>query len=349
MAENITTVLSLDDAGKISGDDYVYLVQGKGSDRDRKAKLSALKTFIASGDLGDITATSVTIAPLGKLAVVDSSHTQKGPIQLWLRPVDIENSQYFRFEVYGAGSGIRSAAPVFIDAPGGLTSTDITATGTVSLPGAKFTPATSSGAVPIAEIAYLYVTQSANFEGTAEFAGDITAKKITASGTIASSSDSGSAALTPSAVIVTDSDGSNFAIVQDTHVKVQNAAGNSLITSESVTTPELVTGKITPKSTPLNVAGNATVTGDLTVNGSLKIGDAGGYYPTIVTEIGEGEYVESKTESTNVMVLAYNDSIQSAVKVYYKCNGSVQSATIAKAAAGMFFKSNDGNTYQVKS
>lgn len=42
MAENITTVLKLDDAGKISGDDYVYLVQGKGSDRDRKAKLSAL-------------------------------------------------------------------------------------------------------------------------------------------------------------------------------------------------------------------------------------------------------------------------------------------------------------------
>lgn len=42
MAENITTLLDMDDADNVSGDDYLYLVQGSGSKRDRKLKLSAL-------------------------------------------------------------------------------------------------------------------------------------------------------------------------------------------------------------------------------------------------------------------------------------------------------------------
>ncbi len=42
MAENITTLLDMTDAENISGDDYLYLVQGSGSKRDRKLKLSAL-------------------------------------------------------------------------------------------------------------------------------------------------------------------------------------------------------------------------------------------------------------------------------------------------------------------
>ncbi|PBC72443.1 hypothetical protein [Fibrobacter intestinalis] len=39
MAENITTLLDMDDAENISGDDYLYLVQGSGSKRDRKVKV----------------------------------------------------------------------------------------------------------------------------------------------------------------------------------------------------------------------------------------------------------------------------------------------------------------------
>ncbi|PBC73042.1 hypothetical protein [Fibrobacter intestinalis] len=42
MEENITTLLDMDEAENISGDDYLYLVQGCGSKRDRKLKLSAL-------------------------------------------------------------------------------------------------------------------------------------------------------------------------------------------------------------------------------------------------------------------------------------------------------------------
>ena len=42
MAENITTLLDMTDAENISGDDYLYIVQGSGSNRDRKLKLSAL-------------------------------------------------------------------------------------------------------------------------------------------------------------------------------------------------------------------------------------------------------------------------------------------------------------------
>ena len=42
MAENITTLLEKPDAENVSGSDYLYLVQGTGSDRDRKISLSAL-------------------------------------------------------------------------------------------------------------------------------------------------------------------------------------------------------------------------------------------------------------------------------------------------------------------
>ncbi len=42
MAENITTVLDMTDAENISGDDYLYIVQGSGSKRDRKVKVVEL-------------------------------------------------------------------------------------------------------------------------------------------------------------------------------------------------------------------------------------------------------------------------------------------------------------------
>ncbi len=42
MAENITTLLEKPDAENVSGSDYLYLVQGTGSDRDRKIKLDSL-------------------------------------------------------------------------------------------------------------------------------------------------------------------------------------------------------------------------------------------------------------------------------------------------------------------
>lgn len=42
MAENITTLLEKPDAENVSGSDYIYIVQGSGSKRDRKIKLDAL-------------------------------------------------------------------------------------------------------------------------------------------------------------------------------------------------------------------------------------------------------------------------------------------------------------------
>lgn len=42
MAENVTTLLEKPDAENVSGSDYLYLVQGTGSDRDRKISLAAL-------------------------------------------------------------------------------------------------------------------------------------------------------------------------------------------------------------------------------------------------------------------------------------------------------------------
>ena len=42
MAENITTLLEKPDAENVSGSDYIYIVQGSGSKRDRKINLDAL-------------------------------------------------------------------------------------------------------------------------------------------------------------------------------------------------------------------------------------------------------------------------------------------------------------------
>lgn len=45
MAENITTLLELLEAGTLSEDDVIYIVHGSGTDRDRKLKLSKLRVF----------------------------------------------------------------------------------------------------------------------------------------------------------------------------------------------------------------------------------------------------------------------------------------------------------------
>lgn len=46
MAQNITTLLQKDDAGELSGNDLLYIVQGTGSNRDRKLKLAALLSHL---------------------------------------------------------------------------------------------------------------------------------------------------------------------------------------------------------------------------------------------------------------------------------------------------------------
>lgn len=47
MAENITTLLELLDAGELSENDLIYIVHGSGSNRDRKLKLSRLQLHCA--------------------------------------------------------------------------------------------------------------------------------------------------------------------------------------------------------------------------------------------------------------------------------------------------------------
>lgn len=49
MANNITTLLQKDDADNLKDDDLLYLVQGTGSNRDRKLKLEALQAYMMSG------------------------------------------------------------------------------------------------------------------------------------------------------------------------------------------------------------------------------------------------------------------------------------------------------------
>ncbi|SHL04270.1 polymer-forming cytoskeletal protein [Fibrobacter sp. UWH4] len=61
MAQNITTLLEKDYADTLSGNDLFYLVQGTGSNRDRKLQLSALVAYIMAGGSNEMTLHKLTI------------------------------------------------------------------------------------------------------------------------------------------------------------------------------------------------------------------------------------------------------------------------------------------------
>lgn len=208
MAENITTLLDMTDAENISGDDYLYLVQGSGSKRDRKVRLGDIfasmegwKRFAQYGEtqnfeLGEWDGDSVIMArPLisnhssvypssvtvsqsqesgisivvaeltddGSCTLTYGSETatlHKGEIAILYSFAAVGNAIFRISVIPSAAFGIFEKLKVI---------------GETILPGATFTPATSSGAVPVAELAYLKVLESLDVEkgmtvkGEAEF------------------------------------------------------------------------------------------------------------------------------------------------------------------------------------
>lgn len=208
MAENITTLLDMDDAENISGDDYLYLVQGSGSKRDRKVRLGDIfasmegwKRFAQYGEtqnfeLGEWDGDSVIMArPLisnhssvypssvtvsqsqesgisivvaeltddGSCTLTYGSETatlHKGEIAILYSFAAVGNAIFRISVIPSAAFGIFEKLKVI---------------GETILPGATFTPATSSGAVPVAKLSYLKVLESLDVEkgmtvkGEAEF------------------------------------------------------------------------------------------------------------------------------------------------------------------------------------
>ena len=208
MAENITTLLDMDDAENISGDDYLYLVQGSGSKRDRKVRLGDIfasmegwKRFTQYGEtqnfeLGEWDGDSVIMArPLisnhssvypssvtvsqsqaSGISIVVAELTDDGSCTL---TYGSETATLHKGEIailysfYAVGNAIFRISVIPSAAFGIFEKLKVI--GETILPGATFTPATSSGAVPVAELAYLKVLESLDVEkgmtvkGEAEF------------------------------------------------------------------------------------------------------------------------------------------------------------------------------------
>lgn len=208
MAENITTLLDMTDAENISGDDYLYIVQGSGSKRDRKVRLGDIfasmegwKRFTQYGEtqnfeLGEWNGDSVIMArPLisNHSSVYPSSVTvsqsQASGISIVVAELTDDGSCTLTYGSETATLHVGEIAILYSFVAGGNAIFRISVIpssafgifeklkviGETILPGATFTPATSSGAVPVAKLAYLKVLESLDVEkgmtvkGEAEF------------------------------------------------------------------------------------------------------------------------------------------------------------------------------------
>lgn len=208
MAENITTLLDMDDAENISGDDYLYLVQGSGSKRDRKVRLGDIfasmegwKRFAQYGEtqnfeLGEWDGDSVIMArPLisnhssvypssvtvsqsqeSGISIVVAELTDDGSCTLTYgsETATLHKGEIAILYSFAAVGNAIFRISVIPSAAFGIFE-KLKVNGETILPGATFTPAKSSGAVPVAKISYLNVLESLDVEkgmtvkGEAEF------------------------------------------------------------------------------------------------------------------------------------------------------------------------------------
>lgn len=84
MAENITTLLELLDAGELSENDLIYIVHGSGSNRDRKLKLSRLQLHCAKVIVNNEDDFPATLSD--KFSLSDSPEHRHGDI--WFSVID---------------------------------------------------------------------------------------------------------------------------------------------------------------------------------------------------------------------------------------------------------------------
>lgn len=59
--QSVDTVLNKPDAGPLTGDEYFYLIQGTGSDRDKKLKLAVLAAYLIGGGVDEIEAKKIIV------------------------------------------------------------------------------------------------------------------------------------------------------------------------------------------------------------------------------------------------------------------------------------------------
>lgn len=330
MAENITTVNNLPEAGDISGEDLIYLVQGSGSDRDRRLKVAALESYM------------------------NSDHV------IYVNEADEEDDTDHRYledcfngttaAATSAGGDIAFEAT---DSRGGYVIIGTIGDGKVT------EGKIATGAVTGWKIADNAVTGSHIQDGT------IGSSKLATLDAVTVKKINGGNSGTSGDYVVVD----NETVSGDLDVKGKATLGSSLVTVDPDTQTVEVSGDLTAtgavnaasvtatgSAKANSVTAGSVTTGDLTVNGEFKLGEKGGALPVEIVSWSDASTDADVSEMSGhgfVLVENTNES-NSAVYVQYvsfdnRLSRTTKRLQILSGGAALFFATNDGtNAYQQK-
>lgn len=337
MAENITTVNNLPDAGAVAGDDLIYLVQGTGSDRDRKLKIAALESYI-NGD---------------HVIYVNAADESDDIDHRYL-------ADCFNGTTAAATSAGGDIAFEATDSRGGYVIIGTIGDGKVTegkiATGAVTEWKIADGAVKGPHIADKNVT-------TAKLAdGAVTSDKLATLDSITVKQVKGGNEGTTGNYVIVD----NGTVAGDLDVKGKAMLGSSLVNVDPDTQTVDVAGSVTATGTVKGAAVKGTTvsgttvtcntvtagsvtTGDITVNGTLRLGDKGGALPVeVVSWSNSGTDADISDMDGNGFVLVENtNDSNAAVYVEYVSYDNRQSRTtkrkqILSGGAALFFATSDG-------
>lgn len=260
MAENITTVPNLPEAGDPSLSDLLYLVQGEGSDRDRKVTLERLRDFVQSV-FGKISCTSLTVKEGGTLSMTYND-SQAGNVTLEIRPYATLQDKTFRISLSGSLSALKVAQKLLLES--GLSVTgDAEVSGTISAKTIEGTNAGTSGTYLV--INNLTVSGDLDAKGNAMLGNgllkaDYDYQKVEINGDAEVSGTLSADGVKTAKISPAD----GTATVQVTGVLDTTGVKATTVTTDSVV----------PKTAgnPVALTGSATVSGSLTASGSVTAG-----------------------------------------------------------------------------
>ncbi len=333
MPENITTVPNLPEAGDPSLSDLLYLVQGEGSDRDRKVTLERLRDFVQSV-FGKITCTGLTVAKGGTLALTVHD-SQAGDITLEVKPYSTPQDKTYRVSLRGSLSALRFAQKCLFEA------------------GAEV-----SGGI-----------KADSIEGTNPGSGN-SKYLVLGNTTVTGDLDAKGKAMLGNSMLVADPDEQTLESTVPLDFGNGYKAGKELVKTEKVETGMLSTtgavtagGKLTVKnaasvsgqldvSGPANLSGGANV-GDLKITGSVQFPSGNGLIPTLVYDIDStrGDILSNYIGTDrNVFILLVNADSTSHTISYSSqeaAGSTTRNKQIAVANAGLFYIDGNGNAAPV--
>lgn len=320
MSNNITTVPMLPDAEGVGTEDTLYLIQGTGSDRDRKATLAAILECLQK-NFGAVECKGLTVKEGGTLSLTYYD-SQAGDVTLTVKQYANQNVKTFRVAISGSKSALRIAQNLLLES-GLAVEGDAEVSGTLKAKTIEGTNAGTSGTYLIINNLTVsgdldakgnawfgngllradYDSQKVEVNGDAEVSGTLTTRAVTASGKVA----------------------------------INSAAS--------------VSGQL-DVSGPANLKGGANVA-DLKITGSVQFPSGNGLIPTLVYNVdnSRGDILSNYVGTDrNVFILLVN--ADSAVHTIQYTSQEASGASerykqIAVAEAGLFYIDSSGNAAPV--